>query len=1048
MAGSHAPIPKFASFRPKPTPPVEIEERHKPKKEDRGPSKHHKQQPQPRGESHDAPLRSKDEPLWVVDRKGDVQNLVYGSVHRYSIPPFHRSGGGRVVGASPSLKIDRGVTDEKSIVLVDRRDLNSIARERNVFSKIEKVKPRLLKIRPELLVEPSVSEELDFVPLAPKGRKRKSEELNDSNSDDETSYRSVHGKRKPIDQPADEVFQYATESESSGYENSTTLNSSVDKKAIQLSQRVEQSPHDIDAWLALIEHQGSHILNDDRRQATNAEIRSTADIRIHMYEKALGYSRSLHHKERLLLGLMAEGSKIWEIKEQARRWEQISGEHIDSLLLWRSYVDFKQATFTIFRREEVRDVFLQRIKLLLDAISTSIPDAVDSLYTQLVYVVLRFTIFTRQSGYSELAIAIWQGILEFNFFAPPTLSSYEEKVASFKEFWESEVPRIGEEGACGWRHFVDNAHSINTAPILIDETHDSLNNRDLFRSWAISERLRGKASLVLGRMMDEVVEDDPFRVILFSDIEELLVPLPTHAERLRRLTLNAYLLFCNQPPLDGSDREVSAIPGDPFIRGELLDTDANWARREYLSTPGDPGNRDDELASTLRTPWSNVPGAPELSFSNMWYSGLVAWRDTYPHDNGPIRYKSFRNALLQLIQADTADDIAVYYLGLEWKNGPDTIKKTAKQLLKQRPASLGLYNAYGMIEWSRRNRDVAQSVFSAAINMSSSMSENDRKDSIMLWKSWVWLSLDDLDYKSALGRLLSIVDCSTSNCPDLTPAGLLKTKQHLSSNRDFLISNGDLKRAILYAECLVLLDYLTANLAAGTTSGTQGDISTAMSTASDFSQTLIERGMGTSVFHELFLQSAARLLYHHARAGPFRPAFVREQLTKFIELFPQNLIFLSLYESNEARLRIENRVRNIFVSKVLVPENDTLTSRLFAIRYEARHGTIHSVRSSFENALSSPSSKSSAGLWKLYILFCLQTPQFQSRAKEIWFRAIKACPWAKEIYLLGFERLDRLVSFKEFKETWKIMGEKELRVHVDLEDIFDDMQELDDVERR
>lgn len=159
------------------------------------------------------------------------------------------------------------------------------------------------------------------------------------------------------------------------------------------------------------------------------------------------------------------------------------------------------------------------------------------------------------------------------------------------------------------------------------------------------------------------------------------------------------------------------------------------------------------------------------------------------------------------------------------------------------------------------------------------------------------------------------------------------------------------------------------------------------------SQTLTHRDHSQSPSHELLLQSAARLLYHHARIGPFRPVLLRERLSHFITIFPQNTIFLSLYTWNESRLRIDNRVRNILISTVLTPQNDVLTSRLFAIYYEIGYGTIHSVRSAFEHAVKSPVSKSSAGLWKFYILYCLETQQFRSKVKDIWYRALRACPW-------------------------------------------------------
>jgi hypothetical protein len=45
--------------------------------------------------------------------------------------------------------------------------------------------------------------------------------------------------------------------------------------------------------------------------------------------------------------------------------------------------------------------------------------------------------------------------------------------------------------------------------------------------------------------------------------------------------------------------------------------------------------------------------------------------------------------------------------------------------------------------------------------------------------------------------------------------------------------------------------------------------------------------------------------------------------------------------------------------------------------------------------------------------------------------------------LIGFEKMGGILPFSELKSTWRIMGEKELRVHVDLEERFDDIGELE-----
>lgn len=162
------------------------------------------------------------------------------------------------------------------------------------------------------------------------------------------------------------------------------------QKNAELSKKVEDSPRSIEAWLELISHQDKLLhRQDERRRITNAEMRSTAEIKIHMYEKALGNASSLSDRERLLEGMMGEGSKIWEIKYQSDRWEQISKENIDSLLLWKSYLNFKQTTFVTFRYEEIRELYVNRIKLLLATIVKATPNTATLLYEQLIYILVR-----------------------------------------------------------------------------------------------------------------------------------------------------------------------------------------------------------------------------------------------------------------------------------------------------------------------------------------------------------------------------------------------------------------------------------------------------------------------------------------------------------------------------------------------------------------------------------------------------------------------------------------------------------------------------------
>lgn len=96
-----------------------------------------------------------------------------------------------------------------------------------------------------------------------------------------------------------------------------------------------------------------------------------------------------------------------------------------------------------------------------------------------------------------------------------------------------------------------------------------------------------------------------------------------------------------------------------------------------------------------------------------------------------------------------------------------------------------------------------------------------------------------------------------------------------------------------------------------------------------------------------------------------------------------------------------------------------------------------------------------------------QKSKSNSKTKEIYHRALRACPWSKELYLLGMEELvgyyhsvnndknrtekgkgngnaNGGLTYEELRGTWRVMGEKECRVHVDLEDAFEEIGEVGD----
>lgn len=122
--------------------------------------------------------------------------------------------------------------------------------------------------------------------------------------------------------------------------------------------------------------------------------------------------------------------------------------------------------------------------------------------------------------------------------------------------------------------------------------------------------------------------------------------------------------------------------------------------------------------------------------------------------------------------------------------------------------------------------------------------------------------------------------------------------------------------------------------------------------------------------------------------------------------------------------------------KPLSGENDCVTNRVFAIRYELQRGNVHSARAAFEHAMESPACRSNSALWRCYILFCYATREHRGKAKEVFFRGISHCPWSKELAMEAFTTLVKVMDEFELRSVFNTMASKGMRIHVDLEEFL------------
>ncbi|TPX09783.1 uncharacterized protein E0L32_008974 [Thyridium curvatum] len=1003
-----------------------------------------------------------DEVLYVLDNRGDPLIVRYGTNDRSKIPEYRRSGSGKVLGARGYLHISREGARE-TFVLRGPRDTGSIFRDKHNPLLLQAAQARTKRIRPQASAGQGLEDPVhqDYISLGPsRKRKRDDDEASIYSSDDESrAYRSIQSRKK--DEPSDSELEYDSDAALHDRQDQQRDVDPLKERSIELSRIVKEQPGDIESWLELVQLQHELLLDTDR-DLTRAEAQSLADIKLSMLETAIKHARSDTDRERVLLRLMREGSKIWDSKSLGRRWREVTQDHSESFGLWKARLDFEVSNLTTFNFESVKQIHLDKLHRLREQLVTT-SDTVRT-YEQLIYVFLRTTRFIQDAGYSEMAVAAWQALLELTFARPPSMADagVEDMKQSLTDFWDGEFPRIGEDNAKGWASSVESEALPDMPDAVLSEAVEPPRTRDVYKAWAAIEQSQARKSTLPGRTLDDGSDVDPFRVVIFTDIEELLFAIPTSVIPTVRMQLvDAFLLFCQLPPASCVSDLTEEAWLDPFVfTGSSPIAEAPRADSTTEITP-ETGRKEPDFASDgvrARITPDILFGQPHW-FAYFGGAGSLARAETA---SVPITFSAA--VIRQLARNFHVADLAEYSLALDYARDPPSIKKAARSLIKLYPSNVALYNAYAIAEHNNGNHEVAEKVLSSATSQRLGAGAS---DSLVLWLTWAWLDLDTAGKDAALGRLCASVD-ETPSPPSpadsgtrhaVTPSQLLKTRQKLSATRDHQLSTGNPEAAARAAQAVALLEYLGArDGGAGPASspGAQGNISAALASVEAFSGELAARarhGQGAAAAaHERLLQFAARLLYRHARRGAFRPAYLREKLRGFVRLFPRNTVFLSLFAwaesgSAAAALRIDDPVREVLRGVALSGPHDCLSTRAFAIRHELRAGNAHSARAAFERALRSDALGHAGGgggvpsLWRDYVRFCYGSRELRGRAKDVFYRAVHACPWSKQLVMEAFSTVVRDMDSSELRAVFNTITERGLRVHVELGEFVDKWKE-------
>lgn len=947
-----------------------------------------------------------------------------------------------MVGLPLNKRIDNSVVKAGQVSLIDRSDKrpSRYTDSNYAWKELDKSLKRI-RIKPKHDIIDPFASHTDSISLDDSVNKHVPE--NEVYASSGVDYRSLEGnkvKRRHMDQ---EELKEEEEGES--------FNDYIRQKTIDFNRKLDQEPHNVQLWLDFIRFQDEAVAGLDPSISTigsssSSNKSSLNQVKLSIFEKALDYNPS---DEALIHAYLTCGAETWETLKLLREWDKMLKHHPDSIRLWAEYINLRQTNFASFSYTQCVKVFedaLCTLKRQANKCTREDEERRQDIESLMVYILLRACLFIKQSGYQEKAFAIIQAAVEFNLYAPPinfTTKQPQHKVDAFVAFWDSEVLRFGEAGALGWHAYyraTDNGEDIPDPPVLEtpptneDDNDDDNNDMLSLKDWLASElesEQKNRLPLRMHQAEDDSVDEDPYRIILSDDITSFL--FDTTTEEARQSLIYSVFVFMGlpyTPPHVGTNTHFFT---DTFTHNEMA------LHHFWPSKP----------STTKHLVWyvAGVPMNPEATTSEMnpYYipsSYPVGLNELFAKPGSWFRCagkeymqcevdeKFTRTIFQQLLAVETSQQhLTLCYLAFESSCGHKLGRRLAKSLLKDQRTSLILWNAYAQMEKSHNRMDEARKVYLTALSMYHTFPEQEQRNAPILYHMFAKLELETNRPQEALKILASMSSHEPYNdqTPPPTSTLILKTREYFSQKLAQLstLSPSQTERhiALNMVACCGLFEYLSSGL---------DSACLVYQHALDY---IKERQAERGYESETMWIDYATLLYRHATtSSSYKPGILRQAMEQALALFPNNTIFLGFYMWNESKTKLFNRVQHLLNDAVKKDSNVILwLSAVYSELHKYTPYHVDSVRDYFERSTQDTRTRSSILLWKCYIQFELMQDNTQ-RARGLFYRSIRECPWSKELYMLGIKSFGANMDEKEANELISLMMEKEIRLRIPIDD--------------
>eukprot|EP00092_Neocalanus_flemingeri_P030332 GFUD01032927.1.p1 GENE.GFUD01032927.1~~GFUD01032927.1.p1 ORF type:complete len:1231 (+),score=335.13 GFUD01032927.1:198-3890(+) len=491
-------------------------------------------------------------------------------------------------------------------------------------------------------------------------------------------------------------------------------NDEIQEKRMEYNTKLRESPGNVDLWIEFIDFQDEALketvfqLNDEKEpkklRRKNGEIlRAKA-----LTERKLAICKSAIEKNTRSIDLAVKrlelSRDLFDSKTLDQQWKELIFVYPENVGLWKRYLLFVQTHYIRFSIPDTIKAYKGCILKLRNQLEKSVDDCDDPIKILeiehgIIDIIESAVLMLVQSGHSEKAVAVYQGLLELNLFSPdfqgPGDYNVEDKLSLFEPIWDSGVNKVGQAGARGWgkelqERIGEGRGEMEELGIRKEEWEEKMleAGSEKGKTWIQLEIGREQEHFFPWRKGEEEAED-PERIVEFDTINGFLAQFSREESKFRVL-----LSFLKLLGVEDRNEEFCNLVN-------------SGAGALYLNTPA--FYRQDFAGGDLQVLQAILPTFKTQESLAIFTHFILA--QTYDKFSEPFRTKIMSLWLdfeCEVVKNSSGD-----------KSLKKGLKKLVKSLLKEDRNNIELVVKYAEVEYQLTGYQAAQSIVETSLTASS-----------------------------------------------------------------------------------------------------------------------------------------------------------------------------------------------------------------------------------------------------------------------------------------------------------------------------------------